>query len=308
MGFSKLKQIADEKNWTFKNNYAYGEYDGYLFTIAEGKGFKSFFFPLPAIEEEQKKAVLNQLNNRKKELNLLKFHFDNSVLVLKLGENFKSATAEKIDELIRVVVDLIKLNSVVDKYSCVFCNNGDAHSKAYVDGICYRVHDECLNSASEKVMEASKKYESEGKHYLTGFVGALLGGLVCTIPWILVQFFVNIIASALAYLIGFGAFKGYTMFKGKLGPMTRWIVAFCTIFSVVAAQFGIIVIDLIKNNIPISSEVFSFLMDQPDFMSSFMKDMVIGLVMAILGIAPMFKNLRSNSKNIMPRIERNVNM
>ena len=51
------------------------------------------------------------------------------------------------------------------------------------------------------------------KGYFKGILGALLGGIVASIPWILVYVYANMIYSILAVIIAMGALKGYQLFQ-----------------------------------------------------------------------------------------------
>ena len=47
------------------------------------------------------------------------------------------------------------------------------------------------------------------KKYLPGIIGALLGGLIASIPWILMYVYGEMMLSLLAIIIALGALKGY---------------------------------------------------------------------------------------------------
>lgn len=301
----KLKQYATEKNWTINKNAVYGEVKGYLFTIYDCSGFKLFCTPLAAIDESMKSDILAYLKENKKRLKIFESKFDNDVLALKIKENFKSVSFETIDNLLNSVTSYLVSKNIISN-NCIFCGKSDAFSNAYIDGICYKVHDQCYNDATKEIQEAMKEYNAEDKNYFLGFLGALIGGIVCTIPWILVQVFANRIAAVLAYLIGLGSYKSYSLFKGKLGPFTRWIVSFCTIVSVIVAQVGIVIAELIHNNIPVTYENWQLLKLDADFMRVFRGNLIMGLFMAFLGILPLFLQLKGDAKSVMPKIEKNL--
>ena len=45
--------------------------------------------------------------------------------------------------------------------------------------------------------------------YFTGIIGALIGGIIASIPWVLVYVYGNMMLSLLAVLIAAGEFYGY---------------------------------------------------------------------------------------------------
>jgi acetyl-CoA carboxylase carboxyl transferase subunit beta len=59
------------------------------------------------------------------------------------------------------------------------------------------------------------KKEKTGS-YLTGIIGAIIGGIIATIPWILVYVYGNMMLSILAAIIAGGEFLGYKICKGKI--------------------------------------------------------------------------------------------
>lgn len=143
-----------------------------------------------------------------------------------------------------------------------------------------------------------KQFTNEKKNYLSGFCGALIGGIICTIPWILVQAFSNRIAPVLALFIGLGSYKTYTFFKGKLGPLTKWIVALCAVISVFLAQAGTIITVLIQSNIPVTYTNWGILMQQPDFIKLLRSNILLGTLMAFLGILPLLLQPKGNAKGL----------
>ena len=50
----------------------------------------------------------------------------------------------------------------------------------------YSSHNECYEHELTSIEQASRKYVTEDKNYLSGFLGALIGGIVGSIPCILV--------------------------------------------------------------------------------------------------------------------------
>jgi hypothetical protein len=66
MSFVRLKQFASMKGWIIEKNIAYGEENGYLFTLIDGQGFKMFVTPLPSIDDYAKKKILDYLKKIKR--------------------------------------------------------------------------------------------------------------------------------------------------------------------------------------------------------------------------------------------------
>lgn len=304
MAFPRLKQFASIKGWRIEKNRAYGEENGYIFTLIDGQGFKAFLSPLPSTDEYNQKDVLDYLDKNKKMLGISEFMFDNEVLIIKLKETLTSTKIETMNNLLKELTDFLKSKGIKGKECCIFCSNDNAEQTVYIDNIMYSAHGECYLHQKNVVEEATREYEAEDKNYFLGFIGALIGGIVCSIPWIIVQVFLNRIASVLAALIGVGALKAYYMFKGKLGRGTRWIIALCTLISVVFAQFGGIAIEMVQNDIPLQYKNFMLLFSFPEVTRSFMANLALSLFMAFLGIIGLFLELKGNAKSVLPNIEK----
>jgi hypothetical protein len=230
--------------------------------------------------------------------------FDNAVLMIKFNESFKSAKVVDMNNLLIELTKFLKDKDIKGKECCIFCGNDNADQTVYIDNILYSAHNECYSHKVAVVEEAEMEYKTEDKNYFIGFIGALVGGVVSSIPWILVQVYFNRIASVLALFIGIGTLKSYYLFKGRLGRATRWIVTLCTLCSVVFAQFVTIAIDMFKSNIPLQYSYFVEVMKVPEVSHSFKANLGISLFMAFLGIIGLFLNLKGDAKSVMPTIER----
>ena len=67
------------------------------------------------------------------------------------------------------------------------------------------------------IVETENSVKPENNNgYLLGILGAILGGLVASLPWIIMYVYLEMMWSFMAFLIGYGAFLGYKLFKGKM--------------------------------------------------------------------------------------------
>lgn len=304
MAFPRLKQFAEKKGWTLEKDCAYGEENGYLFTVADAPGFKMFLTPVPSVTDEEKDKILNFLAESKDQLKIEESVFDNKVLVVKFKETFKSTKIETMENYISVITGFLRQINVIGKNYCAFCCKDGAFEKVYVDGICYYAHNECYTNAVVQVEKAIEEFDTEGKNYISGFLGALVGGIISSIPWIFVQVFFERMAGFLAFLVGLGAAKSYTFFKGKLGKYTRWIVAVSVVISTSIAQFIILDISLVENGKSPTISNFQLLFSNRESLNAIKADFGMALFMAFLGIVPLFFDLKGKGKNVMPVIKK----
>lgn len=131
------------------------------------------------------------------------------------------------------------------------------------------------------------------KNYVLGIIGALLGGIIATIPWILIYIYGNMMLSALAIIIAWAALKGYRLFKGKEDKRLPMIIAIVSIISVTIATLVVIPLILLNNEgFQPSFYNLKLLYQSGDFVWSVMKDFVIAIVFTILGISGTVKKIK----------------
>lgn len=129
-------------------------------------------------------------------------------------------------------------------------------------------------------------------NYLRGFLGALIGGIICTIPWILMYVYLNFMLSLLGAVIGFGAFFGYKFFGGKVTKKTAIIIAVASVISITVATFVIIPLLLIaKEGLGISWYYYNYLYTNGDFVTGIIMDYLISVVFTFLGISGVIANI-----------------
>jgi len=228
------------------------------------------------------------------------------VLIIKFKEVFKNAKVETMNNLLRELTDFLKDKGIKGKETCIFCDNtaNDADQIIYIDSIMYSSHHECYEHELAAIEQASREYMTEDKNYLSGFIGALIGGIVGSIPWVLVQVYLDSMYVILSILIGIGSLKAYYIFKGRLGHATRWIIAFCTLVSIVLAQFGVLALGMIKNNTTLHYHRFVQMLSIPEIAHSFESTIVIGILVSFFGLLGSFLELKGDAKNVMPTIEK----
>jgi hypothetical protein len=304
MVFKRLKQLANKKGWNIEKNCIYGEENGYLFTLFDGNGFKAIVTPLPRIEDQAKQRVLSFLGENKKRIKIWKYGFDNNVLAVKFHESFRNTKLEVIEELIQTMTEFLKTQEIPGKNYCIICGQDQANQIVNIGNIYYDIHDGCCTTFENEVESAKRQFDSEEKNYFLGFLGAMLGGLIASIPWIVVQIAFSKIAAVCAYLIGFGATKAYFLCKGRFGSLTKWLISLVVIFTVILAQFMIISFELLKAGIALTYRNYQLLFNNQEMTTVFGKNLSLALFMALLGILPLFFELKGTAKNFFPKIKR----
>lgn len=131
------------------------------------------------------------------------------------------------------------------------------------------------------------------KSYISGIVGALLGGLIASIPWILMYVYGGMILSLLAIIIGFGVLKGYQLFRGKVDSKLPIIVMIVSLICVTVSTLIIIPLLLLnKEGISMSFENLKYLYEYDKFFDAVMKDYMISILFTFLGVGGVVSNIK----------------
>ena len=136
------------------------------------------------------------------------------------------------------------------------------------------------------------------KNYLTGFIGALTGGIIFSLPWVLVYIYGRMMFSLLGALIGFGAYLFYKLFNGKIGKPTKWIIILCFLVSITIATFLIIPLMLSLRDIgSFSFDYVDYLYSHDGFVSAILSDYFISVVFTLLGITGIITTVKVDTSN-----------
>jgi len=161
------------------------------------------------------------------------------------------------------------------------------------------------------------------RSYITGIIGAIIGGLIATIPWVLVYVYGNMMLSLLAVIIAAGEFYGYKLFKGKIDNKLPAIIMVLAIIIVTIVTLLIIPAMLLgKENMQVSFDTIKLLYSYNDFAGALFKDYVISVVFTVLGASVITSNIKkqlqkeegdikldlSNKEEIMKQKQEAINL
>ncbi|CDE90474.1 putative reductive dehalogenase anchoring protein [Clostridium sp. CAG:389] len=146
--------------------------------------------------------------------------------------------------------------------------------------------------------EPIKKETSSKGSYLTGILGAIVGGVIATIPWILVYVYGEMMFSILAALIAAGELYGYKIAKGKINKKLPVILMGIALVIVTVTTLVIIPTLLIANEgISVNLTNISRLYENGEFATAMMKDFIISLIFTILGASIVTANIKKQLEN-----------
>ncbi len=113
------------------------------------------------------------------------------------------------------------------------------------------------------------------ENYIKGILGALIGGILFSLPWVLVYVYLNYILSLLAAVIALGAFTFYKLFGGMVDKKTPLIIGISSVLSVTLAMFVIIPMFLLfKEGYGFDIYKFKLLYMNDTFVSAVLNDYI----------------------------------
>ena len=98
---------------------------------------------------------------------------------------------------------------------CPICNAEGCDALAIQNGAFVPVHQSCCQERSYATAVKAEDNARSGS-YITGIIGAILGGILATVPSLLTIWFMERIYSVLFILIPLGIYYGYRLFRGKM--------------------------------------------------------------------------------------------
>lgn len=147
-------------------------------------------------------------------------------------------------------------------------------------------------------MEEENAIKTKQGSYVTGIIGAIIGGLIATIPWVLAYVYGGMMLSILATLIAAGEFYGYKICKGRVNKALPIILMILAIIIVSVATLVIIPGALIqKEGISVSVQNIQRLYENKEFSTALMGDFAISVIFTILGASIITANIKKQIQN-----------
>ena len=146
--------------------------------------------------------------------------------------NFIKLNAQLISEFLHEFSQFLRDNNYYSS-GCNHCGKTDDLGYTLQGGQIIEICADCHDKISHELADIKHERETAGS-YMTGAIGAILGGILGIIPWILLDQ-IGFIASISGLIMGFLAQKGYLILRGKRGRgMLIIIAAVLIVFTYVA--------------------------------------------------------------------------
>lgn len=146
-------------------------------------------------------------------------------------------------ETVRAVQEVFASHGIHAPTRCPVCGDVNCDVQAAYSGGYRPVHSRCLDRVLESA-KAQKAVNDSSGSYLTGIVGALLGGLIATIPTLLTIWFAERIYALLYALIPLGAYYGYKKFNGKLNKVSVAVTIVVSLLQIYIMEYALLIISL----------------------------------------------------------------
>ena len=142
------------------------------------------------------------------------------------------------------------------------------------------------------------------KKNVLAMIGALLGGLIATMPWVLVYVYGNMMYSFLAVLVAMGALFGYQLFKGEINKDLPIKIVVISLLSITIATLVIIPCLLLAHEgAVVSVNNFKYLYDDSDFIKGIISDYIVSVLFTLLGISGVIKPIKKQVANNSDKIK-----
>lgn len=242
MIFPRIRKIAKDNKFYKTSNIVFGKYRDYLFSLGDGQGFKLVNVLMEAVEEEKLLKIKNDLEFLKNKKKISEVIVEDGSIIVKIKEVILSASEKKIYFVMDTLVEALKKNNVEWKEECFSCSTDQSELGYYnFDGEGVILCNYCYERVIRDYEEEKKDFMYQEKNYVSGAIGASIFSLGGVLAWVVLGYFFNRIALFVVLLITFLSMKGYDFFKGKPGPLTKWIITSINIIAIVVANYIIVI-------------------------------------------------------------------
>ena len=136
------------------------------------------------------------------------------------------------------------------------------------------------------------------KKNILAIIGSMVGGLIATLPWVLVYVYGNMMYSFLAVLVAMGALFGYQLFKGDINKSLPTKIVVVSLLSITIATLVVIPCLLLAHEgAGVSITNFKYLYSNSDFIKGIISDYIISVLFTLLGISGVIRSIKKQVVN-----------
>lgn len=153
---TQLIKLAQQQNWQTlpAEDSVYGLYNGYRFTVMEGKGFKAIFVSEAGITPENLAALQGWLVDNTRQLKLRNFELADNFLCVRLQESWRIRSAEQIEWF------LAQLSGMLSQFelpadACAICGER-SDKQGLLHGLFCALHPDCQDRETVDFTKSSE--------------------------------------------------------------------------------------------------------------------------------------------------------
>ena len=157
---TQLSKLAQQQNWQTleAEDSIYGLYNGYRFTVMEGKGFKAVFVSVAGITADNLTALQGWLDDNTRQLKLRNYELADNFLCVRLQESWRVRTAEQIEWFLAQLSGMLSQFELPTE-ACAICGE-TADKQGLLHGLFCALHPECQDRDTVDFTQAGEASES----------------------------------------------------------------------------------------------------------------------------------------------------
>lgn len=267
MIFPKAKKIAKKLDWHKTKVGVFGLYEDYFFNVGDGNllsnpQYKYISATTGTLTEEQKLLIKTELEANKKLLKFSNFQIDDNNVFIQFLENMTFTKLTTVYTLFDFLVNLFKKVGIPEQNECHYCGTKDNIKYYELNDNGVLLCNPCFSLIENNYDNIEREKVSEEKNYLIGFLGSLIFSIPGIIAWVLIAVYLERLVSAMAIVIAFLGIKGYNYFKGRNGKLTKYIIIFSNIMSIIIANATTVITLLVNEGLTINQAIKEFQTNQ----------------------------------------------
>lgn len=239
----EMKELAQAHSLTLDYNIAYGDLHGYAVTLSEGADYKLIAITTKFTDPDRRqelKALVRE-RQRMKEFRIQEITFSDAGIVIQFGRKSMKQLLAFVDWFF----PLLPKYTACGVHTCGHCGRdlGGKGDWKLINGAAYHLHTNCAKKIQEEARQQQlrRQEQAQSGSHLNGFLGALAGGFVGVLPWVLLLNQGLRIFPAAA-LTGLLAAVGYKVVRGGGGNQKTAIL---TVVTTLCALVGTLLVDVL---------------------------------------------------------------
>lgn len=285
-----LKQLAETYHYEYHKNYLYINIDDYLITVRNYIDYfdprnngRIIYIPLNDPTQEQKEQLMVFLKANSLNLKIREYVIDDlNVLVIRLLEVYKKFKIEEFHHLINTVIKFLKDINISYEKVCRYCKGNDSDSTVIINKIKYHCHSKCREEFESKMKKCQEAFNNLPKHYGKGLLGALIGAIVASFPWIVLAIIWGY-AAVFGMLICYGAYQGYKLFGGVVTRLSKYLLIIPCLLALLIAHILVVIIMLYQTDVSITLDNIMLVYSLSETRKIALQDLGIGILFVGLG-------------------------